>query len=188
MAIVPTLKVLHDFLEIEEILSFLKIRGKADLLSEPLRQSINGVAVLLKEPYPPADYAKRFYSDRDFFRRSYPIALKNVERIRKAGGRIGVGTDTCGTGLSFFGSYWKELRALVEAGFSPAEALKAATAVNAEIIGMADRVGTVEPCKYADFAVVDGNPLADLSALQAVCMVVKAGEIVIDWNRPPVRS
>ncbi len=184
MAIVPTLKVLHDFFEVEEILAFLETRGKEDLLSEPLRQSINGVALLLKEPYPPADYFKRHYPDRDFFRRSYPIALKNVERIRKAGGTIGVGTDTCGTGLSFFGSYWKELRALVEAGFSTAEAIKAATVVNSKIIGMADRVGSVEPGKYADFVVVDGDPLADISALKAVSMVVKGGEVVLNPDRP----
>jgi len=141
--------------------------------------------MLLNEPYPPADYPKRFYQDRDFFRRSYPIALKNVERIRNAGGTIGVATDTCGTGLSFFGSYWKELRALVEAGFSNAEALKAATSVNAKIIGMYHEVGSIQPGKYADFTIIEGDPLTNIATIQEVSMVVKGGKTIIHQNRPP---
>jgi hypothetical protein len=55
MAIVPTLKAMGDYLEVEEILEFLKKKGPEDLLSEPLRQSLEGVEILLKKPYPPTD-------------------------------------------------------------------------------------------------------------------------------------
>ncbi|MEA3471174.1 MAG: amidohydrolase family protein [Thermodesulfobacteriota bacterium] len=178
MAIIPTLKVLGDSFEVEEILGWLRTKGANDLLSEPLRQSIAGVEVLLTEPYPPPDYEKKFYHDIEYFRRGYPAALKNVEKIKKAGGTVGVGTDSCGTGLSFFGSYWKELRYLTQAGFTNAEALKAATAVNANIIGMADDVGTIEPGKYADFTIIDGNPINNIETTKNVVMVIKGGEIV----------
>jgi imidazolonepropionase-like amidohydrolase len=178
MAIVPTLKIMGDSFEVEEILDWLKTEGADDFLSEPLRQSIAGVEVLLTKPYPPPDYEKKFYHDTAHFKRGYPVALKNVENIKKAGGTVGVGTDCCGTGLSFFGSYWKELRHLTQAGFTNAEALKAATAVNANIIGMADDVGTIEPGKYADFAIIDGNPINNIETTKNVAMVVKGGAIV----------
>ena len=178
MAIIPTIKTVGDSFEVEKILEWLKTDGAGDLLSEPLRQSIAGVEVLLTKPYPPPDYKTKFYHDIEYFRRGYPTVLRNVEKIKKAGGTIGVGTDCCGTGLSFFGSYWKELRYLTQAGFTNAEALKAATAVNANIIGMADDVGTIEPGKYADFAIIDGNPINNIETTKHIAMVVKGGEIV----------
>jgi imidazolonepropionase-like amidohydrolase len=48
----------------------------------------------------------------------------------------------------------------------PMEVLLSATMVNAEIFRMADRIGSVEPGKYADLLVVDGNPLANLRVFQ----------------------
>lgn len=102
-----------------------------------------------------------------------------MEKIKRAGGAIGVGTDCCGTGLSFFGSYWKELKWLTAAGFTSAGALKAATAVNAEIIGMADLIGTIAPKKYSDFTIVDGDSLRDILAVKNIDMVVKNSQIAV---------
>jgi imidazolonepropionase-like amidohydrolase len=178
MAIVPTLKVFGDVFEIEEMRQWLQERGKTDFMPEPLRQSVFNVEKLMQKPYPPDDYMKKFYMDVDFFKRGYPTAMKNIEKIKAGGGRIGVGTDVCGTGLSFFGHYYKELVHLMKAGFSAAETLKAATAVNADIIGMGDRIGTVETYKQADFTIIDGNPLEDITAAGNVRCVVKGGEII----------
>ena len=122
----------------------------------------------------------KFYPDIDFFKSSYPVAMKNVEKIKTSGGKIGVGTDTCGTGLSFFGSYHKELEHLIHAGLSNIEALKAATSINADIIGMSDQVGSIEPGKYADFTVVEGDPLTDIQTVRNIQFVIKGGRIVID--------
>jgi imidazolonepropionase-like amidohydrolase len=183
MAIVPTLKVLGDAFEIDEMRQWLNGNGKTDFMPEPLRQSINEVERLMKKPYPPKDYMEKFYPDIEFFKRGYPIAMKNVEKIKAGGGKIGVGTDVCGTGLSFFGHYYKELQHLVKAGFSTAEALKAATSVNADIIGMGDRIGTVETHKDADFTVIEGDPIEDIAAVRNVRWVVKGGEIIYCYEK-----
>lgn len=179
-AIVPTLKTIGDHGEVERMLDWLHQDGKNDLMPEPLRQSIAGAELLLRKPYPPPDYAKKFYPDIELFRRSIPVTLKNIQKIKSTGGKIGVGTDCCGTGLSFFGFFWKELLYLTRAGLSNLEALKAATSVNAEIIGMEDSVGSIEPDKYADFTIIEGNPLEEIERVRHVQLVVKGGEIIFD--------
>ena len=178
MGLVPTIKAIGDFMEIEEIRRWLLENGKDDFMPEPYRQSLTGAEVLLTKPYPPSDYKKKFYYDMEGLKSGFPVILENVEKIKKADGRIGVGTDMCGTGLSFFGSYWKELRYLTQAGLSNFEALQSATSVNAELIGMSESVGSVEPGKFADFVLVMGNPLENIEAVRDVEMVIKGGEIV----------
>jgi imidazolonepropionase-like amidohydrolase len=178
MAIIPTLKAPGDFLEIETVRDWLVDHGKGDFMPEPYRQALAGVETLLNQPYPPQDYLKTYYYDMASLGKNYPVTLKNVEKIKAAGGKVGVGTDMCGTGLCFFGSYWKELLHLTRAGFSNFEALKAATSVNAEIIGLQDHVGSIEPGKYADFTLISGNPLEDIETVGHVEMVVKSGEII----------
>ncbi len=178
MAIVPTLKIFGDSFEINDMLDWLNNGGKTDFMSVPLHQSINEVKKLLRKPYPPADYKDKFYHDISFFKKGYPIAVKNVEKIKTGGGKIGVGTDTCGTGLSFFGFYWKELKHLTEAGFSNVEALKAATSVNAEIIGMEKDVGSISPGKFADFVLINGNPFEKIEDIKNVKTVFKGGEAI----------
>ncbi len=182
VSIVPTIKAPADFLNIESVLEWLNGAGKTDFMPEPYRQTITSAELMLSKPYPPKDYQKNFYTDIEMFRRGYPNMLKNVEKIKKSGGKVGVGTDSCGTGLGFVGQYWKELWHLTQAGFSNFEALRAATAVNAEIIGLGDKVGTIEPGKFADFIVLKGNPLDDLRAVQNVRMVFIGGEK--KWDAP----
>jgi imidazolonepropionase-like amidohydrolase len=70
-----------------------------------------------------------------------------------------------------------ELKAQV---MTPMEVLVSATRVNAELFGLADRIGTVEPGKEADLIAVDGNPLEDLRVFQdprRLSLVLKAGEV-----------
>ncbi|KXG78320.1 Adenine deaminase [Fervidicola ferrireducens] len=63
-------------------------------------------------------------------------------------------------------------------GMSPMQALEAATRVSAELLGIADKVGTLEPGKLADVVVVAGNPLEDIKAVREIRLVVKEGQIV----------
>ena len=71
----------------------------------------------------------------------------------------------------------RELELMVEAGMPALRAIQAATLVNADLLGWQDRIGAVEPGKLADIIAVEGNPLADVSALRRVRFVMKGGEV-----------
>jgi imidazolonepropionase-like amidohydrolase len=74
-----------------------------------------------------------------------------------------------------------ELGLMVEAGMSPADALKSATSTAAYALGLDDLIGTIEPGKLADLVVVDGDPLQDLEVLldgDRIHMVIQIGEVV----------
>jgi imidazolonepropionase-like amidohydrolase len=64
------------------------------------------------------------------------------------------------------------------AGLSPARAIQAATIVNAEALGWKDRVGSLDKGRYADLIAVAGDPLADITELQRVRFVMKAGKVI----------
>lgn len=66
----------------------------------------------------------------------------------------------------------------VKWGMTPAQALRTATTTNAELLGWADRVGTVEKGKFADLIAVSGNPLDDITEMQRVKFVMKGGQVV----------
>jgi imidazolonepropionase-like amidohydrolase len=63
-------------------------------------------------------------------------------------------------------------------GESPRSALESATRLNAEIMGWADRIGTIEPGKLADLVAVPGDPLANISVMERVTFVMKGGVVV----------
>jgi imidazolonepropionase-like amidohydrolase len=72
-----------------------------------------------------------------------------------------------------------DFEALVKrGGLSPARAIQAGTIVNAEALGWQDRIGSIEKGKYADLIAVSGDPLADITELQRVKFVMKAGKII----------
>lgn len=95
-----------------------------------------------------------------------------------AGVRVGLGTDT---GCPYITHYdmWRELHYFHKfCGVSNSFALHTATAVNAAIAGMGDRLGTLEPGKCADMILTARNPLEDLSALRQVELVVSRGALI----------
>jgi imidazolonepropionase-like amidohydrolase len=72
----------------------------------------------------------------------------------------------------------------VSLGESPMSALVSATRVNAEILGWSDRVGTVEPGKWADLVAVAGDPLQDITVTERVGFVMKGGVVFRDELTP----
>ena len=106
------------------------------------------------------------------------VALQkaSLPRLLKAGVKIAFGTDA-GAGPEH-GSQAMEFKYLVDYGMTPAQALRSATAVAADLLGWQDRIGTNEKGKYADVIAVAGNPLTDLTELERVKFVMKGGAVV----------
>jgi imidazolonepropionase-like amidohydrolase len=104
-----------------------------------------------------------------------PIAKQNLSHAFKEGVKIAFGTDAA---VYPHGLNAGEFATMVRMGLPPLVAIQAATVNAADLLGWADRVGTIEPGKFADIVAVDGDPVADVSTLQHVRFVMKGGEII----------
>jgi len=92
----------------------------------------------------------------------------------KRGVKIAFGTDA---GVYPHGENGKEFGFMVEAGMPPMEAIKSATVVNASILGVADKIGTIEAGKLADIVATDENPLDNIRTMEKVSFVMKEGVV-----------
>jgi imidazolonepropionase-like amidohydrolase len=105
-----------------------------------------------------------------------------VRRAVKAGVRIAFGTDSA---VSPHGRNAEEFALLVDHGLTPAAALRAATSVDATLLGLDGKVGTLEAGKEADVIAVPGDPLADIHATQKVLFVMRGGKVYRDDRARP---
>ena len=103
-----------------------------------------------------------------------PQIKKTFQRAYKAGIKIAFGTDS---GVSYHGENGTEFLHMVEGGMTPMEAILSATKIGAELLGIEDKLGTIEIGKIADIIAVKGNPIKDISVLQNVSFVMKNGII-----------
>ena len=123
--------------------------------------------------YPPALQAKAkaaAAARSDMFRNAVKMDVK-----------ISFGTDAA---VFPHGQNAKEFKLMVDLGMAPIDALKSATANDAELLGIAQKVGTLEKGKLADVIAMPGDPTANITATERVSFVMKEGKIV--RNGPPV--
>lgn len=106
-----------------------------------------------------------------------PQIQNTFAKAYKRGVRIAFGTDA---GVFPHGDNGKEFAYMVEAGMPAIEAIKSATVVSAGILGMSDKIGTIEAGKLADIIASDENPLQNIKTLEKVSFVMKEGVV---YNR-----
>jgi hypothetical protein len=109
---------------------------------------------------------------RDDYRKSWQKLVELVGALHKAGVTIVAGTD--GQGIEVI----REIELYKDAGFTPAEALQAATIVPARMVGADKRTGSIAVGKEADVVLVDGDVANDLGALRRVVTVVSDGYVM----------
>jgi len=103
-----------------------------------------------------------------------PQILKTFSKALKFGIKIAFGTDS---GVSYHGDNAKEFKYMVESGMLPMDAIKSATMVSAELLGIQDELGSIETNKIADIIAVDGDPIQNMDVMQKVVFVMKEGKI-----------
>ena len=128
-----------------------------------------GKEILAKGGYPPSVASKM------------TAAVESLNQVvRKAiskGLKIGMGTDAA---VYPHGRNTEEFHLLTALGMSPLDALKAATSVDAELLGAQDRIGTLEPGKLADIIAIPGDPIQNIRQTEKVFFVMKEGVIYRD--------
>src|SRR5262249_18976788 len=109
---------------------------------------------------------------------------RTVARARAMGVAIAAGSDAGSCGAPH-PALFSELRDLVaRGGFTPLQAIEAATATNARALGLEGEIGTLVPGHQADLLVVDGDPARDITALERPWAVMQGGHWVVAPRQP----
>jgi imidazolonepropionase-like amidohydrolase len=116
------------------------------------------------------------------------MAIANIratfQKALAKGVNIGLGTDAA---VYPHGRNGEEFHEMVDLGMKPIDALKAGTSSDAELLGIADKVGTLEPNKIADVVAVPGNPVENIRQTEHVLFVMKEGVIYRNDRTPAAR-
>lgn len=108
-------------------------------------------------------------------RRIGPQLKANFTKAVEAGVKIAFGTDS---GVSAHGDNAKEFKLMVDNGMTAMQAILAATVNAADLLGESESLGSLKTGKAADIVAVNGNPLEDISILENVSFVMKAGRVI----------
>ncbi len=105
------------------------------------------------------------------------IHEETFSRALKAGVKIAFGTDAGGFDWKINPA--KEFPLMVKVGMTPAQALRSANMTAAELLGMQDKIGSVESGKFADIVAVPSDPMTDIHQLEKVNFVMKGGVVYV---------
>ncbi len=143
--------------------------------SDPLflRHADMKAVELLKQPQRQQQMRTSRAAER--YKTGLDVATRNVKKLADAGVKIAMGTDSGPPGR--FQGYFElmELEMMAKAGLTPRQVLASATRDAARCMKLDAQVGTLEPNKWADFVVLDANPLDDISNVRRISDVFVAG-------------
>jgi imidazolonepropionase-like amidohydrolase len=127
--------------------------------------------------------AEQVQLDINRMKRHFDLLCELMHKARKLGIKLLVGTDTGNNSFTRYGElHAKELEIFVKyGGYTPMEAIVAATRDNAYAVGLEGQVGEIAPGKFADIIVLNKDPIADITVLQGgkhLAWVIKDGRIV----------
>jgi len=105
------------------------------------------------------------------------IAMQNLMKVHAAGITIAMGTDAGNIGTVHGPSIHREMRIMQDAGLTPLEVLRSATAGGTQALGLARETGAIAEGRLADLVLLDADPLADVGNLARVHRVIKAGVV-----------
>jgi imidazolonepropionase-like amidohydrolase len=131
---------------------------------------------IYNDDYILADYKRMGYPQKilDKEARVGRTQRENFRRAVQAGVKLAFGTDA---GVYPHGWNGKQFAKEVEFGLTPMQAIQTATVNAADLLGWSDRVGSVQPGRFADIVAVSGDPLADVRELERVAFVMKDGVV-----------
>jgi imidazolonepropionase-like amidohydrolase len=154
----------------ETIAESLTLRAARLAAAEPDRQRYEALAQQVRN----SDFHGGFdASDKQ----SYDTL---VRRVLKSGVKFAAGTDMCWhyPGKTCGQASTSRFPTMHEAGMPSLDVIRAITTNAAEMLGWQDRVGAIEPGKFADIVAVSGDPIADIGELERVRFVMKGGQVV----------
>jgi imidazolonepropionase-like amidohydrolase len=148
----------------DEALDMMKQRGTYYV---PTLMAAQGLKERLEDGYVPPPIAVKA-------RQAMAALNETVRKALAKGVKIAMGTDAA---VYPHGRNPEELHLLVDLGMKPIDALKAATSVDAQLLGVADRTGTLEIGKLADVVACPGNPVENIRQVEKTAFVMKEGRI-----------
>jgi enamidase len=141
----------------------------------PLPPGLEVLVPQLKEQFEQG-HARRAGNTGSLYTKLFPKAMALELAFAKAGGLLIAGTDPTGSGGVVPGySNGRQIELLVEAGFTPVEAIRIATLNGATYLGRQARVGSIAVGKQADLVVIDGDPSASIADIRKIDVVFKQG-------------
>jgi imidazolonepropionase-like amidohydrolase len=148
----------------QRVLDALTVEARSAVLNNKVRASD---ASLIRQ---------RYHSDASPWPAAFKKELEFEHAFAQAGGLLLAGLDPTGMGgvIAGFGDQ-REVELLVEAGFTPVEAIHIATANGAQFLGELDRIGTIAAGKQADLVVIKGDPSKKIEDIENVETVFKDG-------------
>jgi len=156
----------HGTLMDDEAISLFKQHGTWYVPTIIAGKSVADSARKHPEYYPPVIAGKAIAIG--------PMIQNTFTKAYKAGVKIAFGTDA---GVYAHGKNWMEFVYMTEAGMPPLEAIKCATVNASQLIGISDKVGTIEKGKLADIVAVEGDPTQDIHVMENVKFVMKDGVV-----------